>query len=166
MRHSRGLKKMPVGSLRRGVPGGPAGRFGPCPPPTTSAHRVLAGVERVAWAAGPRGGGQPPIPNPPRRPRAAAQTLQRVKFPVARGAGDTRTAGGSQPGPWCGRTFAGRWALWVGWRGRRASPSASAAACVSGLTFVRARAASAAKPSTRVFCNQSVRLIKGGATAS
>lgn len=153
---------MLVGSLGPGVRGGAAGRLGPCPPRPPPQHtRSWRG-----WSGqrGPKG--QPLVPNPLRRPRAAAQTLQRVKFPVAQGAGDTRTAGGSHPGAWCGRTLAGRWALWAGWRGRRASPSASAAACVSDLTFVRARAASAAKPSTRVFCNQSVRLIKGGATAS
>lgn len=50
----------------------------------------------MEWSAGPER--QPLVPNRLSRPRAAAQTLQRVKFPVAQGAGDTRTAGGSHPG--------------------------------------------------------------------
>ena len=155
---------MPVGSSGRGSRAGRRGGSGRGlhPPPGRNPSR--RGWSGWSGQRGPKG--QPLVPNPPRRPRAAAQTLQRVKFPVARGAGDTRAARGQRPGAWYGRTFAGRWGFRVGWRGRRASPSASAAACVSGLTFVRAWAASAAEPPTRVFCNQSVRLIKGGATAS
>lgn len=96
MRHSRGLKRCQSEVWGRGSRAGRQVGSDRAPQPTTPAHPVLAGVEWVAWAAGP--GGQPPDSNPPRRPRAAAQTLQRVKFPVARGAGDTRTAGGLAAG--------------------------------------------------------------------
>lgn len=89
---------MPVGSLGPGGPG-QAGRSARTVPPTHHPSTPCPGGGWSGWR-GQRGpGGQPPVPNPPRRPRAAAQTLQRVKFPVARGAGDTaRPGGGSQPG--------------------------------------------------------------------
>lgn len=57
-----------------------------------------------------------------RPPRAAAQTL-RSEIPIARGAGDSRTARGSRPGAWCGRT-----APAVGASGRAAG-AASVALC-------------------------------------
>lgn len=160
---ARGDSKDAGRKFGAGVRGGAAGRSGGAPAPRP-ALPVPRGRSGWGGQRGPKR--QPPVPNPPRRLRAAAQTLQRVKFPVARGAGDTRPARGRRPGAWCGRTLSGRWVLEGGGRGRRAEPWVSAAACVSGLTFVRARAASAARPPTRVFCNQSVRLIKGGATAS
>lgn len=103
-----------------------------------------------------------------RNPRVAPAPplkLYGVKFPSPEGPATAGRPGGRARGPGAGGPR-GRWALRGGRRGRRASPYAAAAACVSGLTFVRARAASAARPPTRVFCNQSVRLIKGGATAS
>lgn len=165
MRRARDLT-MPVGSLGPGVPGGAAGRLGRCPPPSAPVHPVLAGAERMEWAAGPEetASSHPPLSS--RRPRAAAQTLQRVKFPVPRGAGDTQTARGRRPGAWRGRTLAGRGHFGPGGGGGERRPAPGRPPAFRGLTFVRARAASAARPPTRVFCNQSVRLIKGGATAS
>lgn len=81
MRHSRGLKRCQSevwGRVSR------AGRQVDLDRAPT--HRpVLAGAERMEWAVGPEETAS--VPNPPRRPRAASQTLQRVKFPVTRGAG-------------------------------------------------------------------------------
>lgn len=166
MRHSRGLKRCQSEVWGRGSRAGRQVGSDRAPHPPPQHTLSWRGVERVAWAAGPGGtasGPQPPASPPRRRSNFTKSEISRRP----RGRRHRTVGGGARSrGPRCGRTFAGRWALGGGWRGRRASPCASAGACVSGLTFVRARAASAAEPSTRVFCNQSVRLIKGGATAS
>lgn len=165
MRHCRGLKRCQSEVWGRGSRAGRQVGAGADPHPQRQhTPPVPAGAERVEWAAGPEGtaSGPKPSASPPRR------SSNFTKSEISRRPRGWRHPGGVglAPGARCGRTFTGRWVLRLGRRGRRASPCASAAACVSGLTFVRARAASAARPPTRVFCNQSVRLIKGGATAS
>lgn len=157
MRRARDLT-VPVGSLGPGVPGGAAGRLGRCPPPSAPGHPVLAGAERMEWAAGPEetASSHPPsLPTSPPRRRSNF-----TKSEISRPPRGWRHPDGAGPAPGgLARANFGRpWALRAGWRGRPSS--------FRGLTFVRARAASAARPPTRVFCNQSVRLIKGGATAS
>lgn len=125
MRHSRGLKRCQSEVWGRGSRAGRqvgSDRAPHLPPQHTLSWR---GVERVAWTAGQ--GGQPPVPNPPRRPRAAAQTLQRVKFPVARGAGDTARPGGSQPGAPVRANFRRPVGTWG-----RVAGAASVALCLGG----------------------------------
>lgn len=91
-----------------------------------------------------------------RRPSPASPSRRASNFTRSAVSGDTGTARSGGPGAAAGQLWGGAVADIALGRRRRAA----------GLTFRRARAASAARPPTRVFCNQSVRLIKGGATAS
>lgn len=91
------------------------------------------------------------------RPSPASPPWRRTSnFTLSAVSGDTGTASSGGPGAGASQLWGGAVADAAFGRRRRAA----------GLTFRRARAASAARPPTRVFCNQSVRLIKGGATAS
>lgn len=117
---------------------------------------------RSGWSGlrGPKG--QSLVPNPPRR------SSNFTKSEISRRPRGWRHPDGAGLAP--GGLVRANFRRLVGTLGLVAGAASVAlclaAACVSGLTFVRARAASAARPPTRVFCNQSVRLIKGGATAS
>lgn len=155
---------MPVGSLGRGSRAGRqvgCGRANHPSPRRSPSRRGWSG-----WS-GQRGPEAQPLvpatPGPPPRRRSNFTESEISRRPKGR-----RPPG--SPGPAPGGLVQANLRRSVGTWGRVAG-AASVALCLSrclrlGLTFVRARAASAAEPPTRVFCNQSVRLIKGGATAS
>lgn len=128
----------------REVRGPVTAQFG-WPPAHPATHPLRPG-------AGGRPGSGHVAADPPRRRRRASN------FTLSAVSGPTGTAHSGGPGAGASQLWGGAVAdVALGCRRRRRA---------AGLTFRRARAASAARPPTRVFCNQSVRLIKGGATAS
>lgn len=149
-RHLRGLERDASRKFGPGVPGGTAGgQSRPQPPERLSpSRRGWSG-----WRGSGASKGQPRAPKPPRPPsRRGSNLLQRAKRPPPEGT----ATGGRRPGGQRPRLVRANFGRLVGTSGAGggaggASPPASAAACVSGLTFVRARAALAAEPPTRVF---------------
>lgn len=109
--------------------------------------RPTSGFWALAGGPGPVAAGRPGSRPAPQRSPGGRRRPPRAPAPRSRRAQTLQRA----PWPWPG--------------GRRPRPAAADSRGTgrrraAALTFASARAASAARPPTRVFCNQSVRLIK------